>query len=498
VALLALPASSAGKQRAGAPTALTGSASSITSSTATVSGTVNPNGLSTTYYFQYWTTTPYGTSTASQGAGSGRGTVNVSANLSGLSASTTYNYRLVATNSAGTSYGGSQTFTTGASSQQQTEANRAVATYNAMQQYFYAASVYSGNTSSLYAQNYPQSGNTYSYLWPFSRALAGTIALSGVPSTLLGGKSYGADASDRLVGLSRYWDGTGYDSYPPAPYGSGGDKYYDDAAWVGLSTAQNYNLTGDQTSLTDAENVFNFVYPGGWGGSESFDPGGVYWVDLATNHSRTTNSNAPNAEIALLLENFDSANASKYDTGAQAMYGWANHYLYNVNTNPTDPNAPNPNYNSSYAALMFDSVTNSNTINKNFYTYNQGAMIAANVREYQKTGTSGYLSDAEAIANAALNHWTESDYINNQNAAFNSIFFRGLLILYPYDASLQSKILQTIQTFADDAWNNYRSSQGLFSFPTSQGTGDQLLDQGAMLDIFAMLAWNPSDYGKLP
>jgi hypothetical protein len=470
------------------PAVTTGAASSINQTSAAVSGTVSPHGRSTTYYFEYGTSTSYGSQTGSQAAGSGLTTVGVSAGITGLSPATSYHYRLDAVNATGASFGSDKTFTTPASPGQP-DAARAVATYGAMQKYFYAANVYSGDASSLYTQNYPQSGNHYSYLWAFSRALAGTITLAGMPSGLLGGASYAADVSERLTGLSRYWDGSGYQSYPPAPYGVGGTKYYDDAAWVGLSTAQNYSLTGDQTSLTDAENVFNFVYPGGWGGGESFDPGGVYWVQLATNHSRTTNSNAPNAEIALLLENFDPANASKYDAGAQAIYGWANQYLYNVSASA--------NYDPSKPALMFDSVTNGNTINKNLYTYNQGAMIAANVREYQKTGQSTYLSEAEAIANTALSTFNESYYING-SAAFNSIFFRGLLVLYPYDASLQSTITQTIQTYADDAWNNYRSSQGLFRFPSSQGTGYQLLDQGAMLQIYAMLAWNPSDYGKLP
>ena len=88
----------------------------------------------------------------------------------------------------------------------------------------------------------------------------------------------------------------------------------------------------------------------------------------------------------------------------------------------------------------------------------------------------------------------------SHSAAVQAIFFRGLLVLYSAtsDTALQSKIIQTIQTYADDAWNNHRSSNGLFSFSSSSGTGYQLLDQGAMLQIYAMLAWNPSDYAKLP
>jgi len=486
--------------------AIAGAASSaIAEDSATVSAKVTPHGRSVTYYVQYGPTTSYRSRTGGQRTGAHRA-ADISAHLTALIPGTTYHYRIYASNAAGIAYGWDHSFTTSIT-EQQIDADHAVATYEAMQRYFYAAAVYPGNASSLYAENYPQSGNRYSFLWPFSRALAGTVTLAGVPPALVGGASYQADVTDRLTGLSRYWDGTaspgGYDSYPPAPYGGGGDKYYDDQAWVGLAAAQDYAMTGDPTSLADAKNVFNFVYPDGWAGS-SFDPGGVYWVQQGagvglTNHDRTTTSNAPNAEIALLLENFDPANAAAYDAGASALYGWVNHYLYNVNTNPTDPVAPNPNYTPSQPALVFDKVTGSNAIDQTLYTYNQGTMIAANVREYQKTGNTAYLSDAEAIATTALSTFNEAYYITH-SAAFNAIFFRCLLILYSVtsDTSLQSSIIETIQTYADDAWNNHRASNGLFSFTPSSGPGYQLLDQGAMLQIYAMLAWNPSDYAKLP
>ncbi|MBC8176585.1 MAG: S8 family serine peptidase [Deltaproteobacteria bacterium] len=81
------------------PTVTTGSAPSVTSSSATLNGTVNPNGASTTYYFQYGTSTSYGSSTTSTSAGSGTSDVSVDATISGLSSSTTYHFRLVATNS---------------------------------------------------------------------------------------------------------------------------------------------------------------------------------------------------------------------------------------------------------------------------------------------------------------------------------------------------------------------------------------------------------------
>jgi len=96
------------------PTATTGSATSVTSSTATLNGTVHPSGLSTTYHFEYGTGTSYGSTTDSASAGSGTSNTSVSNNITGLSASTTYHYRLVATNSVGTSTGSDQQFATSA------------------------------------------------------------------------------------------------------------------------------------------------------------------------------------------------------------------------------------------------------------------------------------------------------------------------------------------------------------------------------------------------
>src|SRR5439155_216328 len=71
-----------------------------------------PNGLSTTWYFQYGTSTNYGSQTGSSNAGSGTTSTNVSASLDGLSPGTTYHYRLVATNSSGTTQGADAVLTT--------------------------------------------------------------------------------------------------------------------------------------------------------------------------------------------------------------------------------------------------------------------------------------------------------------------------------------------------------------------------------------------------
>ena len=97
-----------------APQAVSGSASSVTTSSVTLNGTVNPNGRATTWYFEYGTSTSYGTKTPAKDAGLGTSPMSVSAAVTGLAAGRTYHFRLVATSDAGTSDGSDQTFFTSA------------------------------------------------------------------------------------------------------------------------------------------------------------------------------------------------------------------------------------------------------------------------------------------------------------------------------------------------------------------------------------------------
>jgi hypothetical protein len=80
--------------------------------TVALDGTVNPHGIETTCYFQYGTTTAYGSQTPTAVAGSGTTGVKVSQAISGLQSGTTYHYRIVATSTGGTSDGVDRTFTT--------------------------------------------------------------------------------------------------------------------------------------------------------------------------------------------------------------------------------------------------------------------------------------------------------------------------------------------------------------------------------------------------
>jgi hypothetical protein len=97
----------------GAPAVTAGAASAITNTSATVTGSVNPNGQATTYAFQYGTSTQYSEQTALQDAGSGAVPVAVTANIADLQPGTTYHFRIIASNASGTSAGSDATFKTG-------------------------------------------------------------------------------------------------------------------------------------------------------------------------------------------------------------------------------------------------------------------------------------------------------------------------------------------------------------------------------------------------
>jgi uncharacterized repeat protein (TIGR01451 family) len=96
------------------PSATTQAASGVTLNQATLNGSVTPNDAAVSVSFEYGLTTSYGSSVSATPATLPAGTTAsaVSASLSGLTPGTTYHYRVVASGSAGSSYGADATFTT--------------------------------------------------------------------------------------------------------------------------------------------------------------------------------------------------------------------------------------------------------------------------------------------------------------------------------------------------------------------------------------------------
>jgi Ca2+-binding RTX toxin-like protein len=107
-----LPGSAAASPNASPPVVVTGAATDVSPVRATLTGTVDPRGRLTNYYFEYGTSAAYGTKTPSTSAGNAATTISVSATASGLRAGRTYHFRLVGKSDAGTTVGADRTFTT--------------------------------------------------------------------------------------------------------------------------------------------------------------------------------------------------------------------------------------------------------------------------------------------------------------------------------------------------------------------------------------------------
>ncbi len=89
------------------PEASTEAPTSVTDTSATLNGSVNPGGVAATYQFQYGSTTSYGSvaPASAEPVGSDSTTHQVSSELTKLAPGATYHYRIVARNVNGATYG---------------------------------------------------------------------------------------------------------------------------------------------------------------------------------------------------------------------------------------------------------------------------------------------------------------------------------------------------------------------------------------------------------
>jgi hypothetical protein len=371
---------------------------------------------------------------------------------------------------------------------------RAARAYAAMQARFHTP-------GGLYRRDGLHLPGTSAHVWPFARAMVATLDLArveqGAVREVIGDFDAEAEIADRLNALERYYDA----SREPPAYSSdvagtriGGDRYYDDNAWVGLALVQLERMRPGAGRLDRAEEVFRFAL-GGWDRRPDVpSPGGVFWLEQGRgaglkNHDRNTVSTAPNAEIGLHLAELGVgtlADPGPGSIGPDDMYSWVVATL-DAGTAAGDPPG---------TGLFWDKIRGDDTIDRALWSYNQGSMVGLGVLLARRGGEAAgeYLSRAEAIARKALRHYAGGGF-EGQPPSFNAIFFRNLLLLHAAtaDAELQGEIIAAMRGYADWAWEEKRDRRD--RFPISDQ--DKLLDQSAIVQILALLAWDPGDYALL-
>jgi hypothetical protein len=322
-------------------------------------------------------------------------------------------------------------------------------------------------------------------LWPFSRALMATLDVAGIPGDAATELAPQQRLAEHLQILERYWDPAGprpaYCSSVTGPRRRG-DRYYDDNAWIGLALVELERLRPNSGWLARAGQLYEFA-ASGWDDVR----GGVCWVEQGRgtgvrNHDRNTVSNGPNAEVGLHLAELGHRPASQVTP--EDMYDWVGRTL----DSSRESDSPG-------TGLFWDKVRGDGTIDRATWSYNQGSMVGANVllARAHPTQQATYLSRAEAIARKALREY--AGQYETQPASFNAIFFRNLLLLHAAsaDRGVREEILAAMTAFAEAAWSEARDRRHLFHLrgrPT-------LLDQSAMVQILALLAWDPAAYARL-
>ena len=351
---------------------------------------------------------------------------------------------------------------------------RALIAFEAMQHNYYIAG------SGLYE------GEPFSFLWPFSQALAATMTMSHVNGIAkIPGLSTNLrrQLGARLIGLRAYLDTTNsgapegtftsslaaFDGTVAPPTGPGGTKYYDDNEWVGIELVRMYELTHNPAALGSAEAIMAFVMAGWDADPELACPGGVPFSNDVNNTERNTVTDGPGAELAVKL--YQLTGTVAYLQFAEQAYNWTRTCLLQAN------------------GLYADHIGPHGTVARTYWSYNQGTMIGAGTLLYQATGNSAYLFEARQTAKVALAYYTP-ERLGSEIPFFVSVYFRNMLYLDSVTHDPPGPKLA--QPYVDYAWQHLRLANNLFVFGSPPS--GQLLVQSAIVQIYGLLASSPATY----
>jgi Glycosyl hydrolase family 76 len=345
---------------------------------------------------------------------------------------------------------------------------RALLAFQAMQRYYYIQG------SGLY------SGEPFSYLWPFSQALAANVTLANV---LRMPPSVASELRARLVGLRSYLDtnnsglpeGTftstlaAFDGTVAPPAGPGGTKYYDDNDWVGIELMRIYKLTHEPAALGSAEAIMAFEMAGWQTNPQLPCPGGIPFSNNAENTDRNTVTNAPAAELAVQL--YRATANVQYLRFAEMAYEWVRGCLLQP------------------SGLYADHINAHGAVEQTLWSYGQGTMIGAGTLLYQATGNAAYLYQARQTAKAALAYFTP-ERLGSEIPFFPSVYFRN--VLYLDSVTHDPPGAKLAQSYVDYAWQHLRLSNNLFV--AGSPAAAQLLVQAAIVQIYGLLSSPAASY----
>jgi predicted alpha-1,6-mannanase (GH76 family) len=293
------------------------------------------------------------------------------------------------------------------------------------------------------------------YAWPYSQALAATIAVAALPS-----RRAAAAVPKRLRLLDRrYHAGAMYAAWP------GGDVYFDDNAWIAGALLDWSAALGGLPARRRAAGLFTQIVRAWDSDPQHPCAGGIFWTEAAGNHDRNTVTTANAALLGLRL--YTATHAAPYLVWSKRLLAWVDQCMLGTDD------------------LYSDHIALDGTVDETHWSYNQGLLIGSLVQLYGITHDAAILARAEQVGDAALAYFVDR-WDSGEPPEFAAIFFRHLLALAAVD--LRQDYVAAAESYGDQAWSAARDSRtGLFTFSGQT----RLLDQAALVQLYATLARHP-------
>lgn len=253
-----------------------------------------------------------------------------------------------------------------------------------------------------------------------------------------------------------------------------GNQYNDDIAWVCISFARVYQVTGDAKYLKLAKKNFDIMYER----ASSDDLGGGLWWHDGRKLEKNSCIQCP-ASIAACLIGKGYGDDSYYEK-AKAIMDWEFEVLFDAET-----------------GRVYDHITTEGNVQKNWdFTYNQGTFIGACMLLHEKYGDQKYLDYADKAMEFSMTKLGNvNGVLNCETSGLDGIGFKGVLTRWAYRYAKYTnnlKVLDWLQLNADTAYGHRNSDNWIWTNwaePTNpNGNWDSEDAENGKYDIWGLSA----------
>ena len=198
-------------------------------------------------------------------------------------------------------------------------------------------------------------------------------------------------------------------------------------------------------------------------------PGGIWWTQGDWNDDRNTVSTVPSAKAALRLHQLTGDPSALED--ALRWMKWARDTLL------------------SPEGLYWDNIKPDGSVDRTFWTYNQGVPVGAEALAYEITGEKSHRDNALELVEAIVAHYRPFEAggpMDDQPIQFNAILLTNLLMA---ESILGGRVQgrKITEAYAQRLWENRRDpATDLIIDSRETDVGTHLLDQAGFARTLAL------------